>query len=745
MSFAPGSPRSVRDIRHNRYESYAEPHIYDRTEYWQRKRERWQAEKDPSTHHDAFANGGLFAGFGQHHSPRPSQQQPTASIPAIGGRGGYREQHSQPYENEQYGGRRDRNALRPPPPPMFPSINSHRAPNYHSDAYSASSSHGGYSGSRSPLMAPAAHPTSYMSGVHDLHGGPTPDEQQQKKEAQRAYQLTLQQQMREKEERKKAEKREADERERREEEEARNYNPFGRGGGGAPMRDNSGHIIANRTQALAQALSPPPNNRSLPAATPTMQRTVHPPPAAAAGYIQTGGRGRVGQRSGDTDAAARQQDERQEWQNSLAQQIEEKASKKRREEEMRREEDRREEERLAKERNRMDEEWKREREKEQQKQRAAQDEQDNKARKAKGDEGLTDYEREQAMKGRKVQPQPSQHNGSMHREEERKETVLSPRYPSTSVTHHHQHIEPHAYSQPRGAPYSYDELERELERLRTDIRHQSDKARERSSENKRQQRQQAGGAFEMGRTKRRQPAAYMDDDDAIARFLNKQNNGWRSQADEMFDEQDDMTELDSDMGSMQLAGNSMFLPISQPVEFDSRLGSPDVQPRQQAKQKRSHPKQQPRQQPSAHLDSAVSIHVLPPPPPVPPAAAVVDERPLPALTKRVSVTAEPAVAEDDSEEELYADDDFVDAADAADSQHEEDEELVAETETETDEQDEGPQPSEYSKIVSDVDLRDDYLEEFVTSEAENDAVAKVAASKTNRRKKWKATTAAEAG
>ena len=768
-SFPPLSTRSARDTRHNRFESYSEPHVYDRVEYWQRKRERWQAENETASNsNDAFATGGLFAGFGQRNSPQPALQQQHHSTPqqATGARVGFREQQSRAYDDARSPAYQDRTALRPPPP-LFPSISSHRSSRLQPKPDSTSASNG-YPSSHSSHPAASA-PSSYMSGVHELHGGPSPDEQRSKKEAQRAYQITLQQQMREKEERKVREKRETEERERREEEESRNYNPFGRGGGGAPMRDSNGHIVANRSQALAQSLSPTAHSssRSVAAATSSSHFTTPQQRPAVGGYAPPALRGRVGQRSDDTDMAARQQEDRQQWQHTLAQQIEEKASKKRREEELRREEDRREEERLEKERSRMDEEWKREREKEQQKQRAAQEEHDNKARKAKEVEGLTDYEREQAMKGRKVQqpPQPQQQQQS-HREEERKETiVLASMQPSVAASQHHQHGVPHPSSQVRGLPFTYDELEREMDRLRADIRQKSDKAREKKSEKQRQQRQQSSLAHDTGSTRRRQRMAALeeDDDTNIARFLNKQNSHWRPEAEyghhwQQQQEDDGWMELDTDVAAgVQLAGNSTFVPL--PADYDSRLGTPEAQPQQPST------KQQPRQPAQIVQQSATSIQALPPPPP-PPAKrpSLADDRPLPALAKQtLQVGAAPPVQQSThmadtqpaaaDEEELYADEEFVveDAQLDNDDQQYEEDELVAGTEqqlvedevVDVEEQYECHRPSEYSKVVSDTDIRDDDLDRFVTSETDDDNVRRTA-RKRNGRKKWGTANAVQA-
>ncbi|XP_075600047.1 centrosome and spindle pole-associated protein 1 isoform X1 [Balearica regulorum gibbericeps] len=65
------------------------------------------------------------------------------------------------------------------------------------------------------------------------------------KEATLSYQQELQQQIREREERRKQEREEKERYEAKLEAEMRNYNPWGRGGGGAPLRDAKGNLITD--------------------------------------------------------------------------------------------------------------------------------------------------------------------------------------------------------------------------------------------------------------------------------------------------------------------------------------------------------------------------------------------------------------------------------------------------------------------------------------------------------------------
>ncbi|XP_017668022.1 PREDICTED: centrosome and spindle pole-associated protein 1 isoform X7 [Lepidothrix coronata] len=67
---------------------------------------------------------------------------------------------------------------------------------------------------------------------------------QSSKEATLSYQQELQQQIREREERRRQEREEKERYEAKLEAEMRNYNPWGRGGGGAPLRDAKGNLIS---------------------------------------------------------------------------------------------------------------------------------------------------------------------------------------------------------------------------------------------------------------------------------------------------------------------------------------------------------------------------------------------------------------------------------------------------------------------------------------------------------------------
>ncbi|XP_029778991.1 centrosome and spindle pole-associated protein 1 isoform X1 [Suricata suricatta] len=157
-----------------------------------------------------------------------------------------------------------------PPPPLFPPLaTNYRTP--YDDAYY-------FYGARNTLdpslayygpgligVQPAAHvstpaarqpaqPVANMVGQNDLKitsdrtinsGLFFEDKPKPSKQSLQAYQEALQQQIREREERRKKEREEKEEYEAKLEAEMRSYNPWGKGGGGAPLRDAQGNLITD--------------------------------------------------------------------------------------------------------------------------------------------------------------------------------------------------------------------------------------------------------------------------------------------------------------------------------------------------------------------------------------------------------------------------------------------------------------------------------------------------------------------
>ncbi|XP_043363692.1 centrosome and spindle pole-associated protein 1 isoform X6 [Dermochelys coriacea] len=153
--------------------------------------------------------------------------------------------------------------LPPPPPPTL--TDNYRTP--YDDAYY-------FYGARNPLDPNLAYYGAGMMGMHpapnieDLPGkvpadqavsnigqrntgrprglGIFPEEKPKPfKESILSYQEELQQQIREREERRRREKEEKEQYEAKLEAEMRNYNPWGKGGGGAPLRDTKGNLITD--------------------------------------------------------------------------------------------------------------------------------------------------------------------------------------------------------------------------------------------------------------------------------------------------------------------------------------------------------------------------------------------------------------------------------------------------------------------------------------------------------------------
>eukprot|EP00697_Spironema_sp_BW2_P001043 gnl/Spiro4/1141_TR601_c1_g1_i1.p1 gnl/Spiro4/1141_TR601_c1_g1~~gnl/Spiro4/1141_TR601_c1_g1_i1.p1 ORF type:complete len:691 (+),score=169.71 gnl/Spiro4/1141_TR601_c1_g1_i1:82-2154(+) len=85
----------------------------------------------------------------------------------------------------------------------------------------------------------------FMSALSNLYGTKDPAQVQQAVSNKVNYGMELQNQMMEKKRREQEEKQKKELLELREEEKARNYNPFGRGGAGAPLKDVSGNVITN--------------------------------------------------------------------------------------------------------------------------------------------------------------------------------------------------------------------------------------------------------------------------------------------------------------------------------------------------------------------------------------------------------------------------------------------------------------------------------------------------------------------
>eukprot|EP00002_Diphylleia_rotans_P005247 TRINITY_DN1435_c0_g1_i15.p1 TRINITY_DN1435_c0_g1~~TRINITY_DN1435_c0_g1_i15.p1 ORF type:complete len:423 (-),score=79.98 TRINITY_DN1435_c0_g1_i15:32-1300(-) len=86
----------------------------------------------------------------------------------------------------------------------------------------------------------------FMSALASMHGGPSDQDVRNAQQKREQMKREWEDQIREKKDREAREKERIRQLEEKEEREAAIYNPFGRGGAGAPMRDESGSIIASR-------------------------------------------------------------------------------------------------------------------------------------------------------------------------------------------------------------------------------------------------------------------------------------------------------------------------------------------------------------------------------------------------------------------------------------------------------------------------------------------------------------------
>uniref|UniRef100_A0A7N5KF75 Centrosome and spindle pole associated protein 1 n=1 Tax=Ailuropoda melanoleuca TaxID=9646 RepID=A0A7N5KF75_AILME len=162
----------------------------------------------------------------------------------------------------------DRIAPLPPPPLLPPLATSYRTP--YDDAYYFYGARNtldpslAYYGSgmmgvqpttyvSAPVTHQPAQPIMNMVGQNELKitsdrainsGLFFEDKPKPSKQSLQSYQEALQQQIREREERRKREREEKEEYEAKLEAEMRSYNPWGKGGGGAPLRDAKGNLIS---------------------------------------------------------------------------------------------------------------------------------------------------------------------------------------------------------------------------------------------------------------------------------------------------------------------------------------------------------------------------------------------------------------------------------------------------------------------------------------------------------------------
>ena len=99
------------------------------------------------------------------------------------------------------------------------------------------------------VLAAVAAPAAAAAAAPRVLAVPGPenrDDRNAVEQKKRAYQLELERQMEADNYMKRKQKEEKDAYDRKLEEEIRNYNPFGRGGGGAPLKDEQGNVVTLR-------------------------------------------------------------------------------------------------------------------------------------------------------------------------------------------------------------------------------------------------------------------------------------------------------------------------------------------------------------------------------------------------------------------------------------------------------------------------------------------------------------------
>ncbi|KAK7482681.1 hypothetical protein BaRGS_00026090 [Batillaria attramentaria] len=181
--------------------------------------------------------------------------------------------------------------------------------------------------------------------------GDFPTDDDKKREAHQkaqAYQEELNRQMQEKKLKKQREREEQERYERKLEREAQEYNPFGRGGGGAPMRDAGGNIMADLRQ-----MHRPSSFRDDLIGPPPVQTTAEGEQSHA-----RGGHGIFGMPKTDAEKVASER-----YKDELRRQIEEKKLEEMRKKDKEREEEEREQRRVEEQQRRMQAEYEEERRK----------------------------------------------------------------------------------------------------------------------------------------------------------------------------------------------------------------------------------------------------------------------------------------------------------------------------------------------------------------------------------------------
>ncbi|XP_061109474.1 centrosome and spindle pole associated protein 1 isoform X2 [Conger conger] len=201
---------------------------------------------------------------------------------------------------------------------------------------------------------------------------PPGKDETQAKESLRSYQEALKQQIREQQERRRREKEESERYEARLEAELKTYDPWGRGGGGAPLRDGQGNLISDLNQmhkTNEEAYLNPPSRDKRESGSgdqkePSPKTGERPPSSVRVSGFTYGQTSPFARGSVFTDTPTPQQLQQQDkYKDYLKQQIEEKRRREAEERERLRQEEEKEERKLAEQRARIVREYEEEQEK----------------------------------------------------------------------------------------------------------------------------------------------------------------------------------------------------------------------------------------------------------------------------------------------------------------------------------------------------------------------------------------------
>ncbi|KAJ8336936.1 hypothetical protein SKAU_G00381560 [Synaphobranchus kaupii] len=201
---------------------------------------------------------------------------------------------------------------------------------------------------------------------------PPGKEETEAKESLRSYQEALKQQIRERQEHKRKEKEESERYDAQLEAEMKTYDPWGRGGGGAPLRDGQGNLISDLNQMHKTNeeayLNPSSRDKRAPESSdrkePSPKVGERPPSSLRVSGFTYGQTSPFARGSVFTDVPTpRQLQQQDKYKDYLRQQIEEKRCREAEERERLRQEEEKEERRLAEQRARILREYEEEQEK----------------------------------------------------------------------------------------------------------------------------------------------------------------------------------------------------------------------------------------------------------------------------------------------------------------------------------------------------------------------------------------------